>query len=66
MTKEERLNKLEQVAKEYITRERKILNAEYNYLSKILNARGYSKLEEHNDKKASELLIQSIKDFLEG
>ena len=66
MTKNERLQKLENAAKEYLNREKKVLNAQYDFLDKILNARGYSKVEDQNSGAAANLLINSIKDFLEG
>jgi hypothetical protein len=62
----DKLNKLKQAAQEYLNRERKILNAQYSYLDKILKARGFSKIEEHNNEKASELLINNLKDFLKS
>jgi len=66
MTKNQRLKNLEDAAKKYIDREKKILNAEYDFLDKILSARGYSKVEDQNNSSASDLLINSLKDFLEG
>lgn len=66
MSKSERLDKLEQAAKEYLNREKKILDAEYDFLDSVLKARGYSKVEDHNSDKAANLLVKSIKEFLEG
>jgi len=64
MSSNELLDKLEKAAKEYLQRERDVLNAQYNFLDQILRARGYSKLSDHNSAKAQELLIKSIQDFL--
>lgn len=63
---EDKLQKLENAAKDYINKEKKRLNAEYDFLDAILRARGYSKLEDHNSEKAGDLLIKSITDFLES
>lgn len=65
MSSNDRLQKLQDAAKEYLVRERKILNAEYDFIDKILKARGYFKVDDANNQKASELLIKSLKDFLE-
>jgi len=43
-----------------------MLNAEYDFLTLILKARGYSKISDSNNKKAGEILIKSIQDFLES
>lgn len=60
------LDKLKQAADDYVSKEKKILNAEYDFLDAILKARGFSKLEQHNNEKAGEILIKSILDFLES
>lgn len=63
---QELLTKLEQAAKIYIESEKKMLNAEYDFLTLILKARGYSKITDFNNKKAGEFFIKSMQDFLES
>lgn len=64
MAQNDKLDKLEQAAKEYIDKQRKRLNAEYDFFDSVLKARGASKISDHNNDKAAELLIKSINDFL--
>ncbi len=64
MTKEEKLDKLEQTGKDYIKEEINKLEKEYDFLTDILNNSGNSNLEDQNASKAAELFVKSIKEFL--
>lgn len=64
MTPDERLEQLRQAAKEYIEKEKKALNAEYDFLDNILKKRGINRIDNANTSTASNLFVSSLSDFL--
>jgi hypothetical protein len=64
MSPDERLDELKQAAKDYIDKEKKILNAEHDFIDNILKKRGANKVDNANTNTASGIFVSSLLDFL--
>lgn len=65
MSAQERLQELKEAANEYFAKEKTRLNAEYDFLDAISKARGGNVgLQDANAEGASEILVNSINDYL--
>jgi ferredoxin-thioredoxin reductase catalytic subunit len=64
MSPDERLDELKRAAKDYIDKEKKILNAEHDFIDNILKKRGANKVDNANTNTASGIFVSSLLDFL--
>ncbi len=64
-TAKQRLDELEQAAKDYFAKEQTRLQAEYDFLTNIAKKRGGNvSLQDINSAGASKILVNSINDYL--
>ncbi len=60
----QKLSQLKQSAKDYCDKEKKILDAEYDFIDKIIRSRGKNSINDSNISKTEEILVDTLTKFL--
>ncbi len=60
----QKLSKLKQSAKDYYDKQKKILDAEYDFIDKVIQSRGKNSVNNSNVENVNNILVSSLSEFL--